>query len=57
VSTLLNGRVRLKCVVANHLALEFYRKRGWIEGEQGDDRLGTYVVLRTPQLAMHEQST
>ena len=52
----LHGCVRLKCVVANRTALDFYRKRGWVEGETGEAALGTYVVLRTPRMVAREAS-
>lgn len=34
----------LKCLEQNTLARRFYRKHGWVEGERGEDSLGSYVV-------------
>ena len=39
---------RLKCVMANTQALEFYRKRGWGEETQGISDDGPYVVMVKP---------
>jgi GNAT superfamily N-acetyltransferase len=34
----------LKCLEQNTLARRFYRMHGWVEGERGDDSLGSYIV-------------
>ncbi|NNG05516.1 MAG: GNAT family N-acetyltransferase [Inquilinus sp.] len=36
---------RLKCVIANRPAMEFYRRAGWVEEERGEDDLGPYATL------------
>ena len=45
---LVGGRASLKCQLRNPGALSFYRKLGWITGEEGEAEFGRWVRLHSP---------
>lgn len=43
---------RLKCLLANTVAYDFYLKRGWREIETGSDPLGDYALMELTEMVV-----